>query len=82
MLATELDHLIKMINQIADNIAIGDNSVVTGPKVAAHIRKFWARSMKEKIIAYAAGDGKQLNAVAKIAVSQLAIKKSESTKST
>ena len=71
MSATELDHLIKMINQIADNIAIGDSDAVTAPKVADHIRRFWARSMKEKIIDYAACDGEQLNAVAKIAVSQL-----------
>ena len=71
MAATELDHLIKMINQIADNIAIGDSEAVTGPKVADHINRFWARPMKEKIIDYAASDGKQLNDVAKIAVSQL-----------
>ncbi|MEH6569439.1 MAG: formate dehydrogenase subunit delta [Halioglobus sp.] len=71
MSATELDHLIKMINQIADNIAIGDDEAVTAPQVANHINKFWARPMKEKIIDYAANDGEQLNDVAKIAVSQL-----------
>jgi len=71
MSGTELDHLIKMINQIADNIAIGDDEAATAPKVADHINRFWARPMKEKIIAYAASDGEQLNAVAKIAVLQL-----------
>ena len=71
MAATELDHLIKMINQIADNIAIGDSEAVTAPQVADHVRRFWARPMKEKIIDYASCDGEQLNAVAKIAVSQL-----------
>ena len=71
MSATELDHLIKMINQIADNIAIGDDEAATAPKVASHINSFWARPMKEKIIDYAASDGEQLNDVAKIAVSQL-----------
>ena len=71
MSATELDHLIKMINQIADNIAIGDDEATTAPKVAAHINSFWARPMKEKITDYAASDGEGLNAVAKIAVTQL-----------
>ena len=71
MSATELDHLIKMINQIADNIAIGDDDAVTAPQVINHLNKFWARTMKEKIIAYAASDGEQPNSVAKIAVSQL-----------
>jgi formate dehydrogenase subunit delta len=71
MSATELDHLIKMINQIADNIAIGDDDTLTAPQVTNHLNKFWARTMKEKIIAYAASDGDQLNSVAKIAVSQL-----------
>ena len=70
-MSAELDHLIKMINQIADNIAIGDNDAVTAPKVADHISRFWARPMKEKIIEYASADGEQLNAVAKIAVLQL-----------
>lgn len=71
MSATELDHLIKMINQISDNIAIGDDDAATAPQVAGHIKKFWARSMKKKIIEYAAIDGAQLNSVAKIAVSQI-----------
>jgi formate dehydrogenase subunit delta len=71
MSATELDHLIKMINQIADNIAIGDDDAITAPQVTNHINKFWARTMKKKIIAYADSDGDQLNSVAKIAVSQL-----------
>lgn len=71
MSATELDHLIKMINQIADNIAIGDSEAVTAPKVVDHVRRFWARPMKQKIIAYASSDGEQLNNIAKIAVAQL-----------
>ncbi|MFT4520146.1 MAG: formate dehydrogenase subunit delta [Halioglobus sp.] len=72
MSSAELDHLIKMINQIADNIAIGDSEAVTAPKVTDHVIRFWARPMKEKIIDYAASGGEQLNAVAKLAVSQLA----------
>lgn len=71
MPSAELNNIIKMINHIADNIAIGESDAVTAPKVAAHIRSFWARSMKDKIIDYAVCDGKQLNNIAKIAVLQL-----------
>ena len=71
MSVTELDHLIKMINQISDNIAIGANEAETAPQVADHITRFWARPMKEKIINYASHDGEQLNAVSKVAVLQL-----------
>jgi hypothetical protein len=71
MLTSELEHLIKMINQIADNIAIGDDDAIIAAKVTKHLQLFWAPPMKKKIINYAASDGKQLNTVAKIAIAQL-----------
>lgn len=71
MSSTELNNLIKMINQIADNIAIGDNEEVIASKVVRHISSFWARPMKDKIIDYAARDGEQLNAVARVATLKL-----------
>lgn len=71
MSAVELDHLVKMINQIADNIAIGESEMETAPRVVDHVNRFWARPMKEQIIAYADIDGEQLNAVAKRAIAQL-----------
>jgi len=71
MPSAELNNLIKMVNQIADNIAIGDNEAVTAPKVANHLRSFWAKAMKDKIIDYATCDGELLNAVAKTAIIQL-----------
>jgi formate dehydrogenase subunit delta len=71
MLTRELEHLIKMINQIADNIAIGDDDAIIAAKVTEHLQLFWAPPMKKKIINYAANDGEKLNVVAKVAVSQL-----------
>lgn len=71
MSSKELDNLIKMVNHIADNIAIGHNEEITAPKVANHLRNFWARTMKEKIIDYAIVDGDKLNPVAKMAILQL-----------
>ena len=71
MATEEVNNLIKMANHIADNIAFGEDEAATAPKVAAHLSSFWARPMKDKIIDYAATDGEQLNAVAKMAVLQL-----------
>jgi len=71
---TELDHLIKMINQIADNIATGQNThddAATAQQVADHIKRFWARSMKQQIITYAADDGAKLTNVAQAATRYL-----------
>lgn len=67
----ELNHLIKMINQIADNIAIGESAEHTANQVVDHIKRFWARPMKEQITAYGASDGVRLNTVARLAVSRL-----------
>lgn len=68
MSGTELEHLITMINQIADNIVLNSNEDDLAPKVADHVRKFWARPMKEQIIRYAAEEGEQLHPVALAAV--------------
>ena len=68
----ELNHLIKMINQIADNISVGDSVDVTAPMVAEHVQRFWARPMKLKIKHYALNDGEQLKPAAKAAISLLA----------
>ena len=46
-----------MINQIANNIAIGESDDLTAVKVAGHVKRFWAPAMKEQIIAYAQCDG-------------------------
>ncbi len=64
----ELDHLIKMINQIADNIAIGESDELAIPKVADHVQRFWARSMKEAITHYAEHDGVELRPAARAAL--------------
>ncbi len=71
MSSTELEHLIKMINQIADNIAIVESDDVATAKLADHLNCFWARSMKEQIFNYANSDGEKLQPVAKKALTLL-----------
>jgi formate dehydrogenase subunit delta len=73
MSATELQHLVKMINQISANIATiasAENDELA-LQVADHLQRFWARSMKQKIISYADNDGAGLSIVSKQAVVRL-----------
>lgn len=67
----QLEHLIKMINQIgANNLHHGEGDKAA-EMVATHLKKFWARSMKDQIIAYAESDGADLSPVSKLAVARL-----------
>ena len=59
------------MNQIADNIAIGESDAVAADKLVAHIKRFWARSMIEKIVEYAQSDGKKLQPLTKKAITLL-----------
>ncbi|WP_101759375.1 formate dehydrogenase subunit delta [Oceanicoccus sp. KOV_DT_Chl] len=71
MSATELDHLIKMANQIADNIAIGEEQSVAAGKVADHIQRFWARPMKQQLFEHCRANASGLNACAAAAIASL-----------
>ncbi|MBW7471885.1 formate dehydrogenase subunit delta [Marinobacter sp. M216] len=67
----QLQHLIKMVNQIsANNLHHGD-AEQSAEVIATHLRKFWARSMKQKIIDYAESDGLELSTVSRLAVKRL-----------
>lgn len=67
----QLQNLIKMVNQIgANNLHGGDDSRAAA-MVAAHLKKFWAPSMKNQLIAYADNDGSQLTPVSRLAVEHL-----------
>ncbi|EGG99914.1 hypothetical protein imdm_444 [gamma proteobacterium IMCC2047] len=63
-----LDHLVKMINQIAENMGNGEDVEA----VASHVTRFWARPMKQQIVQHYRLGGDGLNSVAKQAVQQLA----------
>lgn len=69
-MSDQLHYLIKMINQISNNLNHGDEHKAA-ELVGAHIIKFWARSMKEQIIGYADSDGSELTPVSKLAVGHL-----------
>ncbi|TQV67784.1 formate dehydrogenase subunit delta [Exilibacterium tricleocarpae] len=58
------DHLIRMLNQISANHQHRDDDEAAAQAVANHVGKFWARSMKEKIIGCSAAEKAQLSPIA------------------
>jgi formate dehydrogenase subunit delta len=69
--SAELEHLINMANQIADNnYHQGEKEIAIGNTVK-HLKSFWALSMKKQIIQYQHLDGELLNEIASQAVIEL-----------
>ncbi|MDP6416243.1 MAG: formate dehydrogenase subunit delta [Gammaproteobacteria bacterium] len=71
MTDAELKHLIKMLNQISANLARGDSEEQDAARVADHVRRFWAPSMRAKIADYAALDEDALADLSKRAIAVL-----------
>jgi len=72
MSKSQLDTLVHMINQIAANNTAYETADAA-QRIANHIKRFWARSMKKQIIAYHHSDGEALSPIAKLALEQLEI---------
>ena len=68
----ELAHLVKMLNEIAANLAHGEEDSAVAVRVADHLRRFWAPAMRRRIIDYVRQDGSRLRTPCRIAVNQLA----------
>ncbi len=71
MATADVEHLVKMLNQITNNIGIGETDDLVAAKVADHLRRFWARPMREGIASYVAEGGGGLVPVALTAVAML-----------
>ncbi|MBA6342212.1 formate dehydrogenase subunit delta [Colwellia sp. MB02u-10] len=71
MSSSQIDNLISMLNQIANNNNYKKTDEETAMIVANHVKKFWARSMKANITKYADNDGSQLSSIIKLALAQL-----------
>lgn len=65
----DVQRLVKMANQIAENFGFHDDSV---ERTLDHVRRFWAPSMHRKIIEFEAAGGEGLSADARAAVQRLA----------
>lgn len=72
MSTRQLQSLIRMANQIAENLQHGAGSEAdAAEQTANHMRRFWARSMKVHISEYLREDGGELSPLAREAVAQL-----------
>lgn len=65
---SDLDHMIKMANQIADNFSYHDDQA---ERTADHIERFWAPRMREKISQHLEAGGDGLSGPAKEALQRL-----------
>lgn len=67
----QLANLIKMIDQIiANNLHHGNDDQVADV-AAGHLQKFWARSMKQQVIAYANDNPLELSPLARSTIAKL-----------
>ncbi|WNC71572.1 formate dehydrogenase subunit delta [Thalassotalea psychrophila] len=66
-----LNSIIKMCNQISDNIGHHLTPIQAADKVVNHLTLFWAKSMKAQLIQYYQNDGAELNDISKLAVEKL-----------
>lgn len=51
---SDVDQMVKMANQIAENFSFHDDQVA---RTADHLKRFWAPQMRRKLAAYVAGGG-------------------------
>ena len=65
----EIDNLIKMANQIADNLVFHDDAI---ERTADHLRRFWAPSMRQQLLDYSAAGGAGLKPATRAALQRLA----------
>ena len=72
MSASQLDRLVKMVNQIALNMSANGTDKVVADQVAQHLEKFWSPPMKKRIIQLPSDANVQLSAVACLAIHKLA----------
>ena len=70
-MGAQLEHLIKMANQIADNFQFSENQEQQIAAVADHMNRFWAASMKKDIAGHIAEGGEGLQPVVIAAAKRL-----------
>lgn len=68
---SQIDHLVKMINQIAANIPRGADVQQTAASVANHVTRFWTPQMIRRVCEHLAAGGSDLNPLARDAVALL-----------
>ncbi len=65
----ELEHLVQMLGDIERNLAFNKDAE---DRIADHLQKFWAPSMRQRILAFAASDESTLSELSRSALRRLA----------
>ena len=73
---SELEHLRKMANQIAANFSFHDDQVA---RIADHITRFWAPSMRHTFSSYIEQGGQGVDAAVRAAMQDVKIPASSGT---
>jgi formate dehydrogenase subunit delta len=60
----QIKHLVKMANQIAQNLASAGDDEEVAKQASEHINKFWTPLMKQQITSHLNDDGEGLTPVA------------------
>jgi len=64
----EVEQLVKMVNQIAENFSFHDDAV---DRIADHLQRFWAPSMQKKLIESGRAESEDLQPAAREALKRL-----------
>jgi formate dehydrogenase subunit delta len=64
----EVEQLVKMVNQIADNFSFHDDAV---DRITDHLLRFWAPSMQKKLLDFIQTGGAELRPAAGEALKRL-----------
>ncbi len=71
MIGSEIEHLVKMANQVAENFAFAGDEQKQIASLVDHLTRFWAPSMKQHLLDYAGQGGEGLSACVLSALDQL-----------
>lgn len=71
MTAGQIDHLVKMANQIALNMAAWGDEQDVAHMTGEHLRKFWTPDMCRQLIDYRQSGGEGLSPVVQIVVASM-----------
>lgn len=66
------EHLVKMVNDIADYFASEPDRAAAASGIAAHLRRFWEPRMRRRIAAHLDAGGEGLSELARAGVRELA----------
>jgi formate dehydrogenase subunit delta len=69
--ASQVDHLVKMANQIALNMGAWGDEDAVAQQVADHIRRFWTSDMQSQLVALHAKGAAELLPPVGLALDQL-----------